>query len=144
MRANVVVGLMGLTAMISVPSMAADLSPGLWEISMETRVAASPGFTPAPFQVKQCVTAEDARDPSKMMGSLANPGASSCTFTDKNYVGNTFRFTMQCAGTYALKTRGELTFTATTMNGTMTATGMVEGQKTEFTNQISARRLSGC
>jgi len=130
--------------MISVSAIAADLSPGLWEISLETRVAASPGFTPAPFQVSQCVTAEDARDPSKMMGSLANPGASGCTFIDKNYVGNTFRFTMQCAGTYALKTRGEIAFTATTMNGTMVAVGMVEGKKTEFTNQITARRSGNC
>src|SRR3972149_9071693 len=81
---------------------AEDMTPGLWEIAMETRVAASPGFAPGPFKLSQCLTAADVRDPSKLLGGLANPGASSCTYTDKSYSGSTFRFTMTCSGAYAI------------------------------------------
>ncbi len=123
---------------------AADLSPGLWAISLETRTNAAPGFQPAPFTVNQCFSANDARDPSKLLGGLSNPGASDCQYTEKNYNGNTFRFAMQCAGTYALQTRGEVSFDAQSMNGSITAKGNVAGTPTEFQNKISGRRLSNC
>ena len=122
----------------------ADINPGLWEISMETRTNAAPGFQPAPFTVNQCFSAADARDPSRLLGGLSNPGASNCQYTEKNYSGNTFRFAMQCAGTYALLTRGEVSFDAQSMNGSITAKGNVAGTPTEFQNKISARRLGNC
>lgn len=123
---------------------AADLSPGLWAISMETRTNAAPGWSPAPFTVNQCFSAADARDPSKLLGGLSNPGASDCQYTEKDYSGNTFRFAMQCAGTYALQTRGEVSFDAQSMNGSITARGNVAGTPTEFQNKISGRRLGNC
>ena len=124
--------------------LAADLSPGLWEITLETRVASQPGFTPAPFRLQQCLTAADARDPSALLGGLANPGASGCSYSDKSYSGNTFRFSMQCAGSFGIRSHGEVTFSADAMNGTISATADVGGEKTELTNRISGRRLGGC
>lgn len=123
---------------------AADISPGLWAISMETRTNAAPGWSPAPFTVSQCFSTADARDPSKLLGGLSNPGASDCHYTEKNYNGNTFRFAMQCAGTYALQTRGEVSFDAQSMNGSITAKGNVAGTPTEFQNKISGRRVGNC
>ena len=123
---------------------AQDISPGLWQLSVETRVSAAPGFAPAPYTLNQCFTAADARDPSRVLGGVANPGASDCTYTDKAYRGNTFRFTMQCGGAFAISTRGEVSFTATTLDGTITASADVGGQKTEFSNRISGRRIGGC
>ncbi len=131
-------------ALCSAPSLAADMSPGMWEITLEARVAAQPGFAPEPFRLTQCLTAADTRDPSKVLGGLANPGASGCTYTDKVYAGNTFRFSMQCAGNFAIQSQGEVSFTADAMNGTITAVANVGGQKTEFSNKVSARRLGGC
>jgi len=123
---------------------AQDVSPGLWQLTIETRVSATPDFVPAPYTLNQCFTAEDARDPSRVMGGVANPGASDCTYTDKAYRGNTFRFSMQCAGTLGISTRGEVSFTATTLDGTITAIADVGGQKTEFSNRISGKRIGGC
>ena len=68
---------------------------------METRVPADPGFAPPPFKRTQCLTAQDAADPSRLIAGLANPGASGCTYTDKRYSGSTFVFSMQCTGTFA-------------------------------------------
>ena len=123
---------------------AADISPGLWAISMETRTQAAPGFQPTPFTVNQCFTAADARDPSRLLGGLSNPGASDCQYTEKSYSGNTFKFAMQCGGAYALQSRGEVTFDAQTMNGLITAKANTTGTVTEFQNKMSARRLGNC
>ena len=126
------------------PAHAADISPGLWAISMETRTQAAPGFQPAPFTVNQCFTAADARDPSRLLGGLSNPGASDCQYTEKSYSGNTFKFAMQCGGAYALQSRGEVTFEGQTMNGLITAKANITGTVTEFQNKMSARRLGNC
>jgi len=128
----------------SLHGMAADMSPGLWDITLETRIAGQPGFTPGPVRLKQCLTAADARDPSALLGSIANPGASGCRYSNKSYSGNTFRFSMQCAGRFGIKSRGEVTFSADAMNGTISAIADVGGKKTELSDKISARRLGGC
>ena len=129
---------------LGLPAYAADITPGMWAISMETRTQAAPGFQPAPFTVNQCFTAADARDPAKLLGGLSNPGASDCQYTEKSYSGNTFRFAMQCGGAYALQSRGEVTFDAQTMNGLITAKANIAGMQTEFQNKLSARRIGGC
>ena len=131
-------------ALLPAVAHAADITPGLWAITMETRTSAAPGFQPAPVTVNQCFTAADARDPSKILGGMSNPGATGCQYTERNYSGNTFRFAMQCGGAFALQTRGEITFDAQSMNGNITAKGDVGGAPTEFQNKISARRVGNC
>ena len=129
---------------LALPGHAADITAGLWAISMETRTQVAPGFQPAPFTVNQCFTAADARDPSSLLGGLSNPGASDCQYTEKSYNGNTFKFAMLCGGAYALQSRGEVTFDAQTMNGLITAKANVAGTLTEFQNKLSARRIGNC
>ena len=124
--------------------MAADVSPGSWEITMQTRVAADPGFAPPPFSITQCLTAQDARDPSRVLGGVSNPGATSCTYTDKNFSGDTFTFSMQCAGTYAIKATGRVSVTADTMQGTIDSTANLGGKEVQQQSKISARRLGSC
>ncbi len=70
---------------LTVGAQAQDVSPGLWQLTIETRVNATPGFVPAPYTLNQCFTAEDVRDPSRVLSGVANPGASDCTYTDKAY-----------------------------------------------------------
>src|SRR2546426_7683804 len=124
--------------------LAADVSPGSWEITMETRVPAEPGFAPPPFQITQCLTEADARDPSRVLGGVSNPGASGCSYSDKSYSGNTFSFSMQCAGNYAIKATGRVSFTTDTMQGMIDSTAKVAGKPVQTQNKISARRLGGC
>jgi Protein of unknown function (DUF3617) len=137
--------LAALTALIaSTLAFADDVSPGLWEITMETRVPADPSFVPAPFSIQQCVTAEDARDPSRLLGAMSTPGASSCDYSDKSYSGNTFSFSMQCAGSYGIQSTGRVSFTGNTMDGTIESTATVAGKPVQTQNKISARRLGAC
>ncbi len=144
MRANFAILAALLAAAFSNPGLAADMSPGLWEITLETRVGAQPGFAPEPVRLQQCFSAADARDPSAPLGGMANPGASGCTYSNKAYAGNSFSFSMQCSGSLAIQAHGEVSFTADTMSGSLTAVANAGGEKTELDNRITARRLGGC
>ncbi len=133
-----------LVLTLSAPVLAQDLSPGMWEISVEARVPASPGFAPAPFKLNQCLTPQDARDPGKLIGSIANPGATGCTYGNSTLTGNSLRFTMKCAGTLDLRAAGEVSFTPSTLNGTIVSTSTIGGQKVEMQSIVSARRAGNC
>ena len=143
MKRTLLVFLVG-AALLETPALADDISPGSWQITMETRVPSEPGFTPPAFQLTQCLSAEDARDPSRLLGGVSNPGASGCNYTDKKYSGNTFSFAMQCGGGYAIKASGHVSFTASTMDGTIESTASVAGKPVQTQNKISARRLGNC
>jgi hypothetical protein len=123
---------------------AEDIAPGLWELSLEARVDAEPDFQPGPMTLNQCVTADDARDPSKILGPLASAGASGCSYSEKRYAGQEFRFTMHCSGTLELKTTGEVTFSATMLRGMITTSSVIDGKKVEFKSALVGRRLGDC
>ena len=111
---------------------------------MESRVPSDPGWVPSAFNLTQCLTAADAREPAKLISSLATPGATGCNYTEKSYSGGVFRFALDCSGSYGLKSRGSVTFGADSFNGTITATGSVGGQATEFQNRIAGKRVGSC
>ena len=102
---------------MSTAALADDISPGSWQIMMETRVPAEPGFAPPAFQLTQCLTAEDARDPSRVLGGVSNPGASGCNYTDKSYSGNTFTFAMTCGGGLTPSAAGDMRRPSPTFTG---------------------------
>lgn len=133
-----------LLSLIAPSSFAADISAGKWALSMETRVAASPDFAPQPYTLNQCLTEQDAHDPSRVLGGMANPGASDCTYTEKSFSGSTFRFKMHCAGSFGIQASGEVTYTSTTMDGNIVSTATVLGQPAEFQLKVSGRRLGEC
>lgn len=136
--------MLAVIGLASTAALAADISPGSWEISMETRVPAEPGFAPPAFSTMQCLTDADARDPSRVLGGVSNPGASGCNYTDKSYSGDTFSFTMECAGSFGVKASGRVSYTADTMNGMIESTATVAGKPVQTQNKISARRVGGC
>ncbi len=144
MRASIIAIASSVAAVAATWALAADVSPGLWEITMETRAASAPGFAPAPFHLTQCLTAEDARDPGRLLGQIANPGATDCTYTERTYSGNSLSFAMQCAGGFAIASRGQVAFSAETMEGSIAATANVGGTRVETQNKISAHRVGAC
>ena len=84
-------------------------------------MAGSAGWAPPPFNLNQCLTANDARDPSALISSISTPGAEGCHYTEKSYSGSTFRFALDYAGTFGLKTHGSVTFSANRFDGNVTA-----------------------
>lgn len=134
-----------LAIVFTVPGIcwAQDLTPGLWQISVKTQSAAVSADM-APLQVSQCLTLEDAKDPSKLLGTIASPDASGCKYLDKSYSGNTFHFTMECTGAIAIKASGEVSFTSSTMSGLINTSATVSGQPLEMKNFVSAQRTGAC
>lgn len=134
-----------LAIMLTVPGicLSQDLSPGLWQISLQAQSAAIP-MAMAPLQVSQCLTGEDATDPSKLLDTIASPGASGCTYSDKSYSGNKFHFAMECTGTLAIRATGDVSFTSTTLSGTIDTSAAVTGQPVEMKNSVSAQRVGDC
>ena len=123
---------------------AADVTPGLWEITLEASVSGDAGFATGPLSLRQCLTAADARDPSRVIRPLATPGADGCRYTERSYAGGTFRFALDCSGTYGIRSRGTVSFGPASFDGTMSATVNLTGQAVEFENRISGRRVGDC
>ncbi|HEY0664947.1 MAG TPA: DUF3617 family protein [Gallionella sp.] len=142
MRLNFII--LVLLAFAAHPAYAGDIQPGLWELTMETSVPATPDFSMPPNTVSQCLTEQDAQDPSSVLGSVANPGASDCTFSEKRFSGNTLHFRMQCAGTLGMQTQGDVTYTATSIEGDIVTSAVVLGQPTMLHSKIRGRRVGGC
>jgi hypothetical protein len=133
-------------ALLGVPvgALADEPLPGLWELTLETRVPAEPGFEAPPQTISQCLTEADARDPSKVLGPLASSGGSDCRYTQSGYQGNVFRFVLQCASPLPLKTTGNVSFSASSVQGTMETSSTVDGRSVEFASKLSGRRLGDC
>jgi hypothetical protein len=134
-----------LLAVCALPVFAASqvISPGLWQISVQSQSVLIP-LTMPPVQVQRCVKAEDAKDPSAMLGGVSSRGASNCTYSDKGYSGNTFHFAMQCEGALSIHAQGEVAFTATTINGTVDSSSLINGQPIQLRNAVSAQRIGEC
>jgi hypothetical protein len=125
--------------------MSADISPGLWEIMMETRVPADAGFTPPPHKITQCISAQDAKEPGALFSQMGTPGATDCRYSDRNYhAGNTFTFAMKCAGNLGLRSSGKVAFTPETMDGTISAFATVGDKEVETQSKVMGRRVGGC
>ncbi len=130
-----------LATIPAICSAQATISPGLWQISVQSNTDA---IAMQPVQVNQCLTAADAKDPSRLLGSISNPGASACSYTNRNYSGNTFSFAMTCAGTFAITAVGSVTFTATTISGAINTSSNINGEPIEMKNVVMAKRVGDC
>jgi Protein of unknown function (DUF3617) len=123
---------------------AEDIAPGLWELTLEASVESDPGFQPGPMTVNQCLSKEGAGDPGTLLGPIAGAGATGCNYSEQSYVGQEFRFTMQCSGTFELRTTGTVTFSATTLRGLMTTSSSIDGTTVQFKSVLVGHRLGDC
>ncbi len=135
----------GTLMAIAAPSMPpTDIQPGLWELVVESRLAASPESPPDSIALEQCFTKQDAQDPSELLGSMASMGATDCTYTEKSNSGSVFRFKMECAGSHGIRASGEIAYSVSSMNGKIVTVMDMGGQTTELQSKIQARHLGGC
>jgi hypothetical protein len=122
---------------------AQDIRPGLWRITLESRVAATPGWQPAPFELTQCLTEDDARHPERLLTGLGGSGVSGCDFPSRNYGDGHLGFEVSCAGQLGLTGHGELDFTATRIDGTLDVS-LGAGERIDMGNALHAVYLGEC
>jgi hypothetical protein len=141
-RAIVTTGLCALA--LAGIARADDIAPGLWELTLEASVESDPGFQPGPMTLNQCISKEGPRDPGTLLGPIAGAGATGCSYSEQSYLGQEFRFTMQCSGALDLKTTGTVTFSATTLRGMMTTSSAIDGKTVQFKSVLVGHRLGEC
>jgi hypothetical protein len=144
MSLHIINALAGTLLVITPSFVAADIQPGLWELVVESRIVASPESPPDYIAMEQCFTRRDALDPSRVFGSMANMGATDCTYPEKSNSGNVFHFKMKCAGSHGIQASGEIAYSESSMDGSIVTTVTIEGQQTELQSRIRAHRLGGC
>lgn len=129
-------------------SPAAGPEPGLWDVSADMAIAAAPDFKLEPVTLRQCFSAADVRDPSRMLGGMATAGAGNCTFSDKRESPGHADFSFRCEGLLAISGRGSVDYTAQAMQGRLelgfAASAGENAQRAESVSRISAKRVGPC
>jgi hypothetical protein len=128
-------------------AVAEEIQPGLWRITLESRVAATPNWNPDPFQHTQCLTEQDAQHPDQLLSSMATPGVSGCEFLNRQASAQHLNFDLRCGGELEIKGHGEVDFTATRLDGFLNVhfAAREDGAETiDMQNRIQAVYLGNC
>ena len=115
-----------------------DLEPGLWQLSVATSVAGAGQLSSTTSS--QCLSAADARDPSRVFGG-SNPA---CTFSDRRDSGGELSFNVSCGGAVPVRGSGRVRYGRDTLEAEMQLSGDAGGQKFATTSSISGRRTGPC
>lgn len=122
--------------------------PGLWEITADMSVPSAPGFKQSPVAVQQCFSAADARDPSRVLMGISNPGASNCRFSDKRETSGHTDFAVSCQGLFAITGLGSVDYTPTSLQGHLNmqfASGIAgDNQRVSAVSRITGKRVGSC
>jgi len=115
----------------------ADIGAGNWEMDVSTTMSGAPAGN---MKQTQCLTQEDARDPSRLFGT---PGAG-CEFSNRMDNGSTYQFDISCTGATPMTGRGEMRYARDSLEGELVLDLKLEGKATELRSSIKARRLGDC
>lgn len=125
-----------------------DPEPGLWEFRAELAVPTSPAFEQVPMTTRQCVKAVEARDPSRILMIVSNPGARSCRFLDKHQGYGHADFTVFCEGLFSISGRGSVDFSPDRLHGNLemsfVAGSTADAQRVNASSRVAARRIGSC
>lgn len=114
---------------------AAEMRPGLWEITMTMEMPGMPYAMP-PTTHTQCVKPEDNKS------AIPAEKSDECQIVDNKVSGNKMTWKMKCKnGTTGI---GEITHKADSYDGSMKMTTQSEGQKQQITMRYKGRRIGDC
>ncbi len=126
----------------------ADIRPGLWNMSVEFSVPADPAFKQPAISRPQCLTAADARDPSRLLAEMSMPGATACAISGKTGSSGHFEFHVKCEGIFAIGGHGSVDYTPDAMQGTLNLDFNLSdpgaAKRTGSVSRIAARRVGDC
>ncbi len=125
---------------------------GRWEVTTEMQMPGMPnmpnmpGMSMPPMKSTQCITKEDAADPSKALPSAPQRGGapSDCKMTDQKIVGNKVTWTMVCTGANPMTGTGEIEYAGDAYNGVIMTNAARGNQSMAMTIKISGKRLGDC
>ena len=117
----------------------ADVEPGNWELSVTSQM---PGMAQpiGPIVQTQCMTPEDARDPSRVL----KPGAGSCEFSNRRDSGSVLTFDVSCSGQFPMRGSGSVRYSAQNFDAELELATDAAGQKITTHSRVAGRRLGAC
>ncbi|MBC7803380.1 MAG: DUF3617 family protein [Candidatus Parcubacteria bacterium] len=126
-----------ILAAACVPAAGQTMEPGEWEF----RTVTTSSMIPAPQTDTrvQCVSPEDARDPTRFTSRNEIAG---CSITPGELSAGTFEWTVQCQ--QGLRGTGKAIIAGATIEGEMRMNVDLQGVKMEITAQTRGRRLGPC
>ena len=125
-----------------------DIRPGLWDMSVEFSVPADPAFKQPAISRPQCLTAADARDPSRLLAEMSVPGATGCAISGKTASSGHLEFEVKCEGIFAIGGHGSVDYTPDALQGTVNLDVSLgdprAARRTGSASRIAARRVGDC
>jgi hypothetical protein len=117
---------------------------GNWEMTVQMEMPGMPQKMP-PMTMKQCITKEQANDPSLLMPQQPGRGsAPDCKVTDQKISGNKITWTMSCAGATPMTGTGEMVYSADTLDGVITMNMESGGTPMTMVMKTKGKRLGDC
>ena len=116
----------------------ADIEPGHWEMTVTTSVEGMPGGM-APVTQARCLTREDARDPTRLVGAGAG-----CEFSNRRDTGSEITFNVACTGQVPMSGGGAVRYTAQSVDGALELTANLGNQSLLTRSRLSGKRLGDC
>jgi hypothetical protein len=117
-------------------ALAADIEPGSWEMTVTTSIDGMPGM--APIVQTRCLTGEDARDPSRLVGGAG------CDFSNRRDTGSEYSFNVSCGGQLPMSGSGVVRYSPQTLDAALELSADSAGQKIMTRSRVVGRRLGGC
>jgi hypothetical protein len=137
-------------ASVSVLAQAGPRRDGNWEVTVEMDMPGMPqGMSMPPIKSTQCITPQDAADPSKSLpqrpaGRGGAPNPNDCKVSDYKTEGNKVSWTMKCEGAQPMSGTGELIYGTDSYTGTMKMDMARGGQPMAMTMKYTGKRLGDC
>jgi uncharacterized protein DUF3617 len=119
---------------------AAEMQPGMWEITSRTEMQGMPKAMP-PRTIRHCYTKKDIEDKKPTMPQSQDKN---CEIKDYQVQGNKASWSMECTGENAMRGSGTMTVEATKFSGTMKSQLNQDGQMMDITQSWSGKRLGDC
>lgn len=117
---------------------ALDIQEGSWEMTVSVSVDGMPGGL-QPVTQTRCLTREDARDPTRLIGAGAG-----CEFSNKQDSGSQITFDVACTGQVPMRGSGSVRYSANDVEGTLEIAADTGGQRIMTRSQLVGRRLGEC
>ena len=120
---------------------AAQVEPGSWELTVTSHMQGMDKPI-GPLQKTQCFTAEDVKDPGRVLGT-----GGSCQFSNRRESGELYTFDVKCGGALPMSGTGRIRHGSQSFEGDLDLavdSGSGGGSNLGMRTKVSGRRLGPC
>ena len=131
-----------ISLLAPISAFAADMQPGLWEITTSMEMTGvnmkMPGQT-----IQHCYTPTDVADAKNLVPK--DPRNDRCRITDIKRTGDTVAWKMACSAPHAMSGNGTITYSSNSYSGsTQMSMAGESGMSVNMTQKYSGKRIGDC